>query len=380
MDERCNPSNIYNYTMNEAEALLELYSTFEVIAITVLMPIILSFGILSNAAFLFMLYRVPKMRTITNFYLANLAVSDTMHLAFSIISKIYEYRISSVSFHPVYNGLFSCLVKTFVVSLSYYTTLFMVSLVSLEKYYAICRPLRHRIISGWDRTVKLTVGAWAISLISAASEIPSYCSIDYYCFVWPHGEAFVDLFDIYPYCSSVAKWTESLANINQTVPFFTAVTMGATLYTLIVRRLTKRVDQPHGQSDNAQYSEHAIKIRNQVARMLIINGTLFFLLLSPFEIFSLLLSINTFLPDSGKILDYYRQQQGLQVFRLLSYFNSAINPFVYGMVNSRYRHAFKVAFFLTRNNRVDAEQTRSRQNHLVSLQGEQGQEGQNQLR
>ncbi|XP_033631311.1 type-1 angiotensin II receptor A-like [Asterias rubens] len=368
MDERC-VDGYFNYTADEKAALVELYTKFDDVVITVLMPIILLIGLLGNASFILMLYRVPKMRTVTNFYLANLAVSDSMFLAFGIISKIHEYWESSVSFHPAYHGLFSCFASNSVVSLSYFATLFILTLVSLEKYYGICRPIRHRLVSGWNRTVKLTVCAWLLSLLVAATGVPSYCTLNYYCFMWPPGDLYVHLYDVYAYCGPVAYWADAYANTIQTIPFFTAFVLSATMYSLIVRRLSQRVDHPHGQQsdNNHQFSDRAVKIRNQVARMLVVNGTLFFLLLSPFEIFSLLLSYNHLLREDRKFINYSQKQTGLQICRVLSYVNSAINPYVYGMVNSRYRHAFKVTFFLTRNNRVDAEPSRSRQNHLSTL-------------
>ncbi|XP_038055007.1 allatostatin-A receptor-like [Patiria miniata] len=342
MDSTCDI--MWNYTLDPTGAMIDLYTAFDTVAIAVLMPLLMFFGIIGNLAFLLMLYRVPKMRSLTNFYLANLAVSDIAFLVFAIGTKIYNFCISSVNFSPTYNGVFECLLHQLVVDVSYFASLFVISLVSLEKYYAICKPMRHRVISSWDRTVKLIACSWVVSVLIAISVIPSYSVIEYLCFVWPEEEQYADLANQYAWCVAAEEWAVTYSNALQTVPFFIAFILNTTVYTLIVRRLSQRADQPIGQREAVPVPDRAIHTRNQVAKMLVINGTVFFLLLAPFEFVSILLSADA--------LEYEQELVALQICRLLSYLNSAINPFLFGMVNSKYRAAYKQAFLPARGNRV----------------------------
>ena len=60
-------------TENESEYL---YINKNKVFDTIEMPLVATSGIIYNLAFLFVLYRVKRMRTMMNFYLANLAFSD----------------------------------------------------------------------------------------------------------------------------------------------------------------------------------------------------------------------------------------------------------------------------------------------------------------
>ena len=72
--DECNGNN--TIILNRDTEAEYLYNTKNTLFVTVGMPLAAAFGIINNLAFLFVLYRVKRMRTTTNFYLGNLAVSD----------------------------------------------------------------------------------------------------------------------------------------------------------------------------------------------------------------------------------------------------------------------------------------------------------------
>ncbi|XP_030852858.1 thyrotropin-releasing hormone receptor-like [Strongylocentrotus purpuratus] len=78
-------------------------------------------------------------------------------------------------------------------------------------------------------------------------------------------------------------------------------------------------------------------MRDRVSRMLIANGTMFFLCLAPFELTSLwaMVTNDTFL-ETGR--------PWTQFCRVMMYLNSAVNPIIYNITNPRYRQAFMRAF------------------------------------
>ena len=83
-------------------------------------------------------------------------------------------------------------------------------------------------------------------------------------------------------------------------------------------------------------------VRNNIARMLILNGTVFFLCLLPFRIIqldniSILLRGRSFpLYAFGDIFAW--------VGRVTTLLNSAVNPFLYNVSNAKYRASFLEAF------------------------------------
>ena len=73
-DETNNVSNLTDQEINE----MILHSSSEILQVKAIIPMIFVIGILGNMAFFLLLARVKAMRTITNFYLANLAAADIM--------------------------------------------------------------------------------------------------------------------------------------------------------------------------------------------------------------------------------------------------------------------------------------------------------------
>ena len=70
-----------NFTFNistETKASAMQYNDLDKILISVLFPCILLLGLTTNIAFLFVLVRVPWMKTSTNVFLASIAVADTV--------------------------------------------------------------------------------------------------------------------------------------------------------------------------------------------------------------------------------------------------------------------------------------------------------------
>ena len=95
MDEECSER------LPPEELEESIYSTASWIFVLIFVPVVAMFGILCNTAFIFVVYRVKFMRSITNIYLVNLAIADSSLLiaAFSqyigdyIISPLYDFRV-----------------------------------------------------------------------------------------------------------------------------------------------------------------------------------------------------------------------------------------------------------------------------------------------
>ena len=64
------------------ELVQQIYSAAQNSAVIIFFvyPVVILFGLLANFTFLLTVCRVQEMRTVTNFYLANLAVSDIMFI------------------------------------------------------------------------------------------------------------------------------------------------------------------------------------------------------------------------------------------------------------------------------------------------------------
>ena len=102
-------------------------------------------------------------------------------------------------------------------------------------------------------------------------------------------------------------------------------------------------DTGGSENNQNQRQSQAAKITKQVARMLVINGTVFFVC----QIFTRVYIIDDILNDVAGSGLYKRGEIGaiMLVFgRCMLYVNSAINPWVYLLTCQVYRTAFKHAF------------------------------------
>ncbi len=123
----------------------------------------LGIGVPGNLSFLVSVARVPYMRTITNIFLVSLSVADLTFLLFSVTSYLL-YLAAPVRSHIHSLLNLSCPVSFSIPFLTYFASVGTIWLVSAERYYAICRPLKHMAVHTKKRAVKLVLATWAVSL------------------------------------------------------------------------------------------------------------------------------------------------------------------------------------------------------------------------
>ena len=180
----CDPLNSRNYTNDVELAEEQLYTEIDGVIVPILMSIIVAVGLLTNSAFLLSVLRVQHMRTATNHYLVQIAAADMVYLVFGAGGKIVRFAVSPVRWDRRYAGAAGCVLIPFFVSVAYFAALFFMTLVTREKFLAVCKPLQYRAING-GRRVRMTLATWGLALVVAASLIPSSCVLTLYCLTWP---------------------------------------------------------------------------------------------------------------------------------------------------------------------------------------------------
>ena len=72
-----------------------LYHPAEKVFITIITPMLSIFGVIGNGTFLFIVAKLPEMRTFTNAFLVNVAVCDILFLLTMMCNAISVYVYSS---------------------------------------------------------------------------------------------------------------------------------------------------------------------------------------------------------------------------------------------------------------------------------------------
>ncbi len=164
-----------NESLSIPDVLAEimLRSWTENLMISVIQPLITAFGMILNCSFLLVVYKSKSLRTITNIYLINLAVADSLFLLYSFAVNFGIYIFSRFKenrgFYPDNHG--GCVIEQIITISSYYVSLYLIFMVSLERYLAICHPLRHRALVSKSRTWNICIATWMLAMICAIPSI-----------------------------------------------------------------------------------------------------------------------------------------------------------------------------------------------------------------
>ncbi|XP_006879658.1 PREDICTED: motilin receptor [Elephantulus edwardii] len=119
-------------------------------------------GVSGNLVTVLLIWRYRDMRTTTNLYLGSMAVSDLLILL-GLPFDLYRLWRS----RPWVFGPLLCRLSLYVGEGCTYATLLHMTALSIERYLAICRPLRARVLIT-RRRVRTLIGAlWAVALLSA---------------------------------------------------------------------------------------------------------------------------------------------------------------------------------------------------------------------
>ena len=328
---------IFNMSIEDAESFL--YTKTERFLFTIVLPLMLAVGLFLNASFAITVTRVSYMRTPTNFFLFSLAVSDSLFLVSAIGDKFVQISNSPIARDEgIYNHI-GCSIRSLLVDTSYFASLFVITLVTLEKYFAVCKPIKQVRKRSKKRALKYIVITWIISFLIACTFIPLCMRISTDCYYWPYIDKYLDL----PEYSIIFDPLDSVFYYSifcQSVPFFVTLVINAVVYFRLINALGVQVATSE---KRGQDPERTNRIRKLVIRMLVINGAAFFLLLAPFEVTLLLKAIQDI---RGAALFASEDQARLiyMVVRMLAYVNAIINSAIYWASNKRYRDAFTLTY------------------------------------
>ena len=334
----CYGYEVLNLT-DETQAKEILFSASEQVVITVVLPCMLLLCLAGNCTFLFAVKRVRRLHTIINFYLVVLAIADIGYVLNGFVGYLMLYLTTPVrSDWP--NG-YECWISTSFGRLCYYISVGVMTIISLDRYIAICHPFEHRALNTKTRAIKLVTVTLAFGvLMSCSSAILGYGKLTSYCIFWPY----MKYYDSFPafvnFCSPIIAKGRVFYELLIVVPFFLALLVNGYMYCRIVRGLSHRHDTV--KTVDANVKTKADVVRNQITRMLVISGLLFFLC----QVLRRVASLHLILANTADYYIFTDGQYGIVVLvgRALLYLNSATNPYVYTAASSHYRKSFLEAF------------------------------------
>ena len=311
-----------------------------------ILPAILGIGLLGNLAFIFTLFRIRSMRTITNFYLLNLSIADLGFVLTIGFRYIWTIANSPYVYTDPFKTGFGCVMMSMSVYVMYFASIGLVNLVSYERYLAICHTFKHKSFNSKKRTARLIAATWIVAFVTTLTVAWARPKMSRYCVLWPPGEKFAQLPTSIYTCSSVSPTYDNYPAFLQGSCFTFSLCFNIVLYVLIVKQLiskdsSKAIDENSTQS---QLMAQRQKVNVQVARMLVLNATCFFACLMPFHFYLLQTAIERVSDGKLDLLDSNQSTFMNWTATTLNCVNSSINPIIYNIANKRYRLALYEAF------------------------------------
>ena len=308
-----------------------------------IVPLMGALGIVGNAAFLFMIIRLKKMRTSLSAYLANLAIVDIMFLivyngwaAAPVTQKIVES-------YPV-DSKFGCAIWPVIIFLWYFLSIGLMTVITVERYYAVCKPMiYHMKVVLKSRTIKILAALWVSSIALSLLTIPRFARPTRYCFIWPDTDDYDDFPAQALCCQTLNRFSTAFVDSLALITFIFPLIANSVLYVKIIKVLGKRLQRSSStaiHSKGTVVRQHSIK--NQVTRTLIANGMIFFICQLPYRIYVM----DEFLNAAAGIklfeIESENNIEGIGTALLL--INSVINPYLYVFSCRHYRQGMKEAF------------------------------------
>ncbi|XP_006823515.1 somatostatin receptor type 4-like [Saccoglossus kowalevskii] len=283
-------------------------------ALDIIVAVLTILGVLGNGAFLYVVIKLPYMRTDTNLYLCGLAVADLMYLIINSIT-IFCYFDDVGTCQKLKNNVnFMCSTE-YIISTSYLTSVITIALVGVERYLAISRPLakgspasRHRGHCFW----LVAASSWLIALVLSTPAVAECLDIGH---------------NVYKVIEIRLVITVSL--------FFLMVVVVLVFYLLIAFKLYDSARSAIATRRSSGENE------KQVIRVCLLTAVVFVVCLLPYMIRLVgeLFILHGVMPYSAYT---YYCMRNLAILPLI--INAVINPVVYSVASRRYRRAFHVAF------------------------------------
>ncbi|XP_062903685.1 growth hormone secretagogue receptor type 1-like isoform X1 [Mobula hypostoma] len=281
------------------------------IGITVVCVLLFLVGVVGNTMTVLLVARYREMKSSTNLFLCSMALSDLFIL---LCMPLDLYKLWRLRPWPL--GQLACKLSQYVSEGCTYGSTLHVTALSVERYVAVCFPLRAKVLLTRSRIKAAILGLWALALASAG---PVFVLV---------AVEFINGTD--PAETSECKSSKSGARSGllsamawvSSLYFLVPTCCLAVLYSLIGRKLWRR---PKSRRDRSN---------RRTVKMLAVIVLVFVLCWLPFHIERNLLLLTA---GSAGMYTISRCFQALSF--TLFYLSAAINPVLYNLMSARYRAA-----------------------------------------
>ncbi|KAL4716475.1 hypothetical protein ACJJTC_015903 [Scirpophaga incertulas] len=318
-----------NLTKDEYVTMLQDYiypQTYEWVLIATHSTVFI-IGLVGNALVCIAVYRNHTMRTVTNYFIVNLAAADFMVILFCLPPTVL-WDVTETWF--LGNAL--CKILLYFQSVSVTVSVLTLTFISIDRWYAICFPLKFKSTTGRAKTAILVI--WTISLLFNSPEL----------IVLETVQTVPLRFNLQYLVQCMAIWSPTSEVVWHVLKVLFIYTIPLLLMTIayhqIVRVLWKNEKIP-GQAETiklAPAEQTQLRSRRKAAKMLVAVVIMFAVCFFPIHLLCILrYTVDMEQNDAVTFLAL--------VSHVLCYANSAINPLIYNFMSGKFRREFRRSFW-----------------------------------
>ncbi|CAK9799551.1 RYamide receptor [Anthophora quadrimaculata] len=288
-----------------------LYSAVFVVALT------------GNGLVCYVVHSSPRMKTVTNFFIVNLALGDILMALFCVpTSSISTLILQYWSFGPEL-----CPAVIYLQAVSVLVSAYTLVAISIDRYIAIMWPLKPRlskrqaqllILAVWMLALVISLPIAVVSRLSQPSLQYERCN-QYICEeVWPSMENKYD-------------YSIALLVLQYVIP----ITVLMFTYTSIAVMVWGK--RPPGEAENAR-DQRMARSKRKMVKMMVTVVIVFTICWLPFNILNLLMDNNETLGSWSGLPFVW------MVLHWLAMSHSCYNPVIYCWMNAKFRNGFITVF------------------------------------
>ncbi|MBN3295898.1 substance-K receptor [Amia ocellicauda] len=275
-------------------------------------------SVIGNITVIWIILAHKRMRTVTNYFIVNLAFSDAAMAAFNTVFN-FVYALHN----DWYFGLGYCRFQNFFPITAMFSSIYSMTAIAVDRYMAIIHPLKPRLSA---TTTKVVIAV--IWIVAFALTFPQ-C---FYSKILPYNSRTVCLVD----------WPGDYGGKHQ-LTYQIAVIILIYLLPLLVMLVTYSIVglTLWGSEIPGEASEHyqnQMQAKRKVVKMMIVVVLTFALCWLPYHLYFILGSFNN---------DIYKQKYIQQVYLVIFWLamsSTMYNPIIYCCLNQRFRSGFRRAF------------------------------------
>uniref|UniRef100_A0A3B4TA73 Neuropeptide FF receptor 2 n=1 Tax=Seriola dumerili TaxID=41447 RepID=A0A3B4TA73_SERDU len=288
-----------------------------------------------NGVVCFIVLRSKNMRTVTNLFILNLAISDLLVGIFCMPTTLVDNIITGWPF-----GSVVCKLSGMVQGISVSASVFTLVAIAVDRFRSIVYPFKQKLTIATSKLIIVIIWVLAVSIM-CPSGVMLQVTKEHRVRIVLGGDN-----DTRPFYWCRENWpNQEMRKIYTTILFaniyLAPLSLIVIMYARIGFTLFKTAIPPLRGSGIVMEGRHTIsRKKKRVIMMLLVVALLF--ILSWLPLWTLMM-----LSDYASLTEHQYRVINIYVYPLahwLAFFNSSVNPIIYGFFNENFRRGFQAAF------------------------------------